>query len=236
MIPLRDNLPSRRTPVVTVGIIGVCVLVFAYQLLRPKMVERYAFVPDLLVSAAVLQHPLAVLQTLVTSLFLHGGLLHIGVNMLTLWVFGDNVEDRLGHLRFVVFYLLCGVVANLLHAVSTLVAGDAQLPTVGASGAIAGVLGAYFLAFRRARILTFIPFLWFFGLVEIQAFFLIGFWFVMQLFSGIGSLSGGGSNIAFFAHIGGFLAGILLFKLMAPRLRPPALPREARLVRFEEEW
>lgn len=235
MIPLRDNIRSRKTPVVTVGIIGVCLLGYGYQVVQPEVTVRYAFTPHLLVTREVVEEPLAVLQTLVTSLFLHGGVLHIGINMLTLWVFADNVEDRLGHLKFILFYVLCGVAANLLHALST-VAGGAELPTVGASGAIAGVLGAYFIAFRQARILTFIPFLWFFGLVEIQAFFLIGFWFVMQIFSGIGSLGAEGTNIAFFAHIGGFLAGILLWKLMAPRPRPPAEPRAARLIRFEEEW
>ncbi|MFQ6131308.1 MAG: rhomboid family intramembrane serine protease [Armatimonadota bacterium] len=236
MIPLRDSLRSRKTPVVTVGIIGVCLLVYGYQVMEPRVTQLYGFRPVELVSWEVVERPLAVLRTLVTSVFLHGGLLHIGGNMLFLWVFGDNVEDRLGHLKFIVFYIVCGVAANLVHALSTVVSGDASTPTVGASGAIAGVLGAYFVAFRGARVLTFIPFLWFFGLVEVQAFFWIGFWFVMQLFPAIGSLGGGGSNIAFFAHIGGFLAGILLWRLMAPRPRPPAVSRGARLVRFEEEW
>ncbi len=150
--------------------------------------------------------------SLFSSMFLHGGFLHLAGNMLYLWIFGDNVEDQLGHVKFFIFYILCGLAASLLHIIT---APNSKVPMVGASGAIAGVLGAYMIRFPRARILTLIFLGFFIRIVAVPALFVLGFWFILQLlyaFPSIGSTSGG---VAWFAHVGGFLAGIVLFKLFS---------------------
>lgn len=164
--------------------------------------------------------PAASLVSILVAMFLHAGWLHFGGNMLFLWIFGDNIEDRLGHLRYLVFYLLCGIAAALCHAFFN---ADSRLPSLGASGAISGVLAAYLFLYPRARILTLVPIL-LFATVEVPAFLFIVFWFVVQFFSGTASLSTstpttGGT--AYFAHIGGFLAGIVLLAVLKPPLRPP---------------
>ncbi len=198
-------------PIVTVSLIIVNIIVFFYQLsLRSgleQFIYRYGFVPaDLALHIGLFQKVLP----LFTSMFLHGSLIHLFGNMLYLWIFADNVEDRLGHFPFFVFYFVCGISASLLHAFFNL---GSKIPAVGASGAIAGILGAYFLLFPRARILTIIPIFIFWQVVEIPAFFFLGFWFLYQFFLGVISIGKLGGGIAFWAHIGGFAAGIVFLKL-----------------------
>jgi membrane associated rhomboid family serine protease len=203
MIPLRDVIPSRTTPFVTVTLIAVNALVFLYQLTLGEGVN--AFVRDFgLVPAAFSW------TTVFTSMFLHGGFMHFGGNMLYLWIFGDNVEDRMGHGRFVVFYVLCGMAAAL--AQSALVP-DSGIPMVGASGAIAGVMGAYFVLYPRSRIVTLVPLFVFLHIMEVPAIFFLGIWFLMQFLSGVGSIASATSaepagGIAFWAHVAGFVAGL----------------------------
>jgi membrane associated rhomboid family serine protease len=211
MIPLRDTQPSRTTPIVTVGIIVVNVLVFLYQVSLDRfsvnhLIAEYGVIPDRL-------HALS----LVTSMFLHGGWMHVIGNMWFLWIYGDNVEDVLGHVRYLLFYLLAGVAAGLLQVA---LSWDSRVPMIGASGAIAGVMGAYLVKFPRARVLTLIPVFVFFTTVEVPAVFILLYWFVIQFFSGVGligysHLSQGG--VAWFAHVGGFVAGMVLILLMGAR-------------------
>ena len=203
MIPLRDVIPSRSTPYITVTLIVMNAAAWAYELtmpgdVLPVFLQLYGVVP------ADFSTP-----TLVSSMFLHGGWSHFIGNMWYLWIFGDNVEDRMGHARFVVFYLLCGIVAALGHVAMD---PSSTLPTIGASGAIAGVMGAYFVLYPHSRVLTLIPLIIYFEIVELPAVLLLGFWFVMQLFNAgaiavTASTAGGG--IAFVAHVAGFVAGLL---------------------------
>ena len=201
MIPLRDVIPSHTTPVVTILVIALNALVFLYELsLGPR--AQAAFMQFFGVVPAALEP-----ATLVTSMFLHGGWLHVLGNMLYLWIFGDNVEDRLGHGRFAVFYLMCGLAAALAQTVTS---PHSIVPMVGASGAIAGVMGAYFVMFPRSRVLTLIPLFIFWEVIELPAIFFLGFWFLMQLASGVGSLSAAtqtAGGIAFWAHVAGFVVG-----------------------------
>jgi membrane associated rhomboid family serine protease len=203
MIPLRDIIPSRTTPYVTISLISLNVLVFLYELSLGRAVDAFTLYFGLVPAAFSW-------VTVFTSMFLHGGLLHVAGNMLYLWIFGDNVEDRMGHGRFLVFYLLCGVAAALGQ---TITAPDSVVPMVGASGAIAGVMGAYFVLYPKSRIVTLIPLFFFFRVIEVPAILFLGIWFVMQFVSGIGSIvttTGGGSagGVAFWAHVAGFVAGI----------------------------
>src|SRR4051794_39018980 len=201
MIPLRDVIPSRTTPYITVTIIVLNALAWLIEVtmppdLLPYFLQVYGVVPaDFRAS------------TLITSMFLHGGWMHVIGNMWYLWIFGDNVEDRVGHGRFIVFYLLCGIVAALGQVA---VDPNSTLPTIGASGAIAGVMGAYFVLYPHSRVLTLIPWI-FIQIVELPAIMLLGFWFLMQLFSA-GTLavtaSTHGGGVAFAAHIAGFVAGV----------------------------
>jgi membrane associated rhomboid family serine protease len=214
MIPLRDTQPSYSTPFVTVAIIIVNVLAFLYQVsLDPYssnwFIAHYAIVPDRL------QY-----RDMVTAMFLHGGWMHLIGNMWFLWIYGDNVEDVLGHTKYLVFYLLCGVAAAILHVMLN---PYSRVPTLGASGAIAGVMGAYMVKFPHSRIITLVPILIFFTTMEIPAIFMLAYWFLIQIFSGVGSIgysnvsSGGG--VAWFAHIGGFIAGVVLVYVMGTRER-----------------
>jgi len=208
MFPLKDTQPSYSRPVVTIALITVNLLVFLFEAsLGPRtlnaFVEYYGLVPDHFQ-----------LSRIFTSMFLHGGWLHVLGNMWFLWVFGDKIEDLLGHGKYLLFYLLCGIVAALGQVIAN---PYSTAPMVGASGAIAGVMGAYLIKFPRARILTLVMLVVFFTTVEIPAPIILGYWFVTQLFNGIGSiarthLSQGGT--AFFAHIAGFVAGIVLVKVM----------------------
>jgi membrane associated rhomboid family serine protease len=202
MIPLRDVIPSRSTPYITITLIVINAVAWLYELtipgdLLPVYLQLYGVVP------ADFSTP-----TLVSSMFLHGSWSHFVGNMWYLWIFGDNVEDRVGHGRFIAFYLLCGVVAALGH-----VAMDpaSTLPTIGASGAIAGVMGAYFVLYPQSRVLTLIPLIFYVEIVELPAVLLLGFWFVMQLFNaGVIAVTANSSSggIAFVAHVAGFVAGL----------------------------
>jgi len=203
MIPLRDVIPSRTTPVVTISLIAVNVLVFVYEFSLGDRVNEFIIAFGLIPAAFSW-------VTLLTSMFLHGGFLHVAGNMLYLWIFGDNVEDRFGHGRFVAFYLLCGTVAALAQ---TIMSPDSVVPMVGASGAIAGVMGAYFVMYPHSRIVTLLPIFIFIQLIEVPAIFFLGIWFLMQFLSGVGSIATAASRqpaggVAFWAHVAGFVAGV----------------------------
>ncbi len=225
MNPLRDNIPSRRTPAVTYALIAANVLV--YFLLQPPGGTRagllftlqWGLVPaDLLGGLPRVPHPVPPSWTILTSMFLHGGLFHILGNMWYLWLFGDNVEDAMGRARFVVFYFLSGVGAA---AAQVLMDPGSRVPMVGASGAISGVLGGYLLLYPHARILTLIPLGFFTQIVEIPAVIVLGFWIVVQVLNGFLTLSLHTGGVAWFAHIGGFVAGMALvhiFRKRQPRL------------------
>jgi len=213
MIPLRDTQPSYSTPFVTIAIIVANVMVFLHQVsLEPyelnHFIARYAIVPDRFQYIDLL-----------SSAFMHGGWMHLIGNMWFLWIYGDNVEDVLGHGKYLAFYLLCAIAAGLVHV---MLAPYSRVPTLGASGAIAGVMGAYLIKFPHSRIITLVPIFIFFTTMEIPAVIMLLYWFVLQVFSGVGSIgysnvSGGG--VAWFAHVGGFVAGMMLIYLMGTRER-----------------
>ena len=216
MIPLKDVIPSRTVPIVTVAIIVLNSLAFLFELSLPNpvlesLIRVYGVVPADFT-----------MLTAVTSMFLHGGWLHFLGNMLYLWIFGDNVEDQLGHGRFVLFYLICGVVAGLAHVFMN---PASTVPTIGASGAIAGVMGAYFVLYPHSRILALLPLFVIWEVIEVPAILFLGIWFVMQFFSGVGSIAMGASRaasggVAFWAHVAGFLAGMAtVFVLRRPSRR-----------------
>lgn len=229
MIPLRDDNPRSSVPFVTYTLVFVNVLAFLWELsLGPQLgtaLQQIAFIPARFWVPGYVGPDLL---SMLFSMFLHGGFLHIGSNMLYLWVFGDNIEDRLGHGKYLLFYLLCGYLATMAHAFFN---GGSTVPAIGASGAIAGVLGAYLVLYPHARVMTLIPIFFFIMLRHIPAVFVLGIWFVLQLFSGVGSLGvrdaqdlGG---VAYFAHIGGFVAGVALIFLFGGTRRPrtPQPPR-----------
>jgi membrane associated rhomboid family serine protease len=244
VFPLKDNIPTDRFPVLTVAFIVLNVL--AYVLLQEGRlglpegglggaltVPEYAAVPCEVTGADPcrledLPGRAPVLATLFTSMFMHGGLLHLGGNMLFLWIFGNNVEDAMGRVRFVAFYLLGG-----LAAIAAQIAVDpgSEVPTIGASGAVAAVLGGYILLYPRARVVTIIFIVFFFTLIELPAMVVLGLWFGLQLAYGAADLAnptGGGGGVAYFAHIGGFAFGLLAIKLFAQRRKdyspPPKYP------------
>ncbi len=209
MIPFRDDNPSQSFPFVTITLIVLNVLVFLYQLLLQSTGQLDAFIAQAaLTPHLVLTQPgLATWGDVFTSMFMHGGWLHLGGNMLYLWIFGDNIEDTLGHGLYLIFYLACGVAADVAHILS---APSSTVPTLGASGAIAGVLGAYLLLYPQARVQTLIFLFRFIRVVSLSALWVLGFWFVLQLFTGVLSLGGEGGGVAYFAHVGGFVAGVVL--------------------------
>ena len=231
MIPISDRNPTRGLPIVNLLLISANVVVFLYELtLRSQLLNRFIFtwgvVPSDFFSAwsHPAQTPLSVWTTLITSQFLHAGWAHILGNMIFLWVFGDNVEDVLGSFRYLVFYLACGVAAGI---VQVLVVGPSDVPSIGASGAIAGVLGAYLLLYPFTKVTILLPIFFFFWGIDLPALFVIGWWFVQQLFYGLGALSSAAaSGIAFWAHIGGFVMGMILILpfLRRVRLRRRAVP------------
>lgn len=212
MIPLKDDAPRYSFPYVTIAIIIINTMIFIYELsLGYSELNRFIYsmaaIPYEVVNfvdigqAAVVSPPF----TLVTSIFVHGGLFHLGGNMLFLWIFGDNIEDSMGHMRFILFYLLTGLIASSAHVLAS---PGSTMPMIGASGAIAGVLGAYFVLFPRANVKTLIFLFVFVSVIRVPAVFFLGIWFLFQILS-----SGSGAGIAWYAHIGGFLAGAVLIKL-----------------------
>jgi membrane associated rhomboid family serine protease len=221
-IPLRDDNPTTRLPVVTVALIVLNTAVFLLQATAPHGLEmaalRFGAVPyDIVHFRSAAPAAVPALLTLLTSMFLHAGLFHLAGNMLYLWIFGNNIEDRLGHVRFALFYLAGGVAAALTHI---LFEPGSRVPMIGASGAIAGVLGAYFLLFPRARVKVFVFLIFYIDVVAVPAGVVLGLWFVMQVLN-----VGMGGGVAWFAHIGGFLAGLALVRLALGGgvRRPPAV-------------
>ena len=223
MIPLRDRNPSGTVPVVTVLIIIANIAVFLKEMSLAGTPEFDVFIQNNALIPAVTARMFAqrsaslwtIMRPFFTSMFLHGGVLHLIGNMWYLWLFGDNVEDRLGHMRFLLFYLACGVLGGMAHVAA---GSGITMPTIGASGAVAGVLGAYFLCFPRTRVLTLVPIFVFMTFVELPAFILLFFWFALQLLSGVGSIGAAQPGVAWWAHIGGFAAGALLIFIL-PRHR-----------------
>jgi membrane associated rhomboid family serine protease len=214
VIPLRDANPTRRTPVVTIGLVVACLVVFAWELgllasggvdALDGFVQRWGVVPvDLTRDAATGDVLTLTTLTLITSQFLHGGWLHLLGNLLYLWIFGNNIEDRFGRLGFLAFYLAGGVVAALAQVWTD---PDSAVPMIGASGAIAATLGAYLVLFPRARITSLVFLGFFYQLIDVPAIIVLAFWFVLQLIDGLASLGAVDVGVAFFAHIGGFVFG-----------------------------
>ena len=228
MIPIRDDTPRYSTPFVNYFLIGLNVLVFFYEVFvlnaraRDAFFYEFGVVPGWITGAVPYYlHPQGFsFLPIVTSMFLHASWLHLIVNMWVLWIFGDNIEDHLGHFLYLVFYLLSGVAASLLHIFFN---AGSTVPSVGASGAIAGVMGAYFMLFPSARVLTLVPIIFFFSFIWLPAWIVLGYWFVVQFLSGAATSiayshqTGGG--IAFWAHVGGFVAGIVMIKILPQRIR-----------------
>jgi len=214
MIPLKDNNPSRRFPLVNYLLIVVNILVYVWMATQgsqdSSIIYKYALIPQ-----ELMQNGLSFMNIfrVFASMFMHGGLLHIGGNMLYLWIFGDNVEDAMGHTVYLIFYLAGGIAATAAQVAAD---PNSNIPMLGASGAIAAVLGAYLILFPRSRVLTLIVLGFFIRLMLVPAVIVLALWFILQLFSGVlslGAVSAGG--VAFFAHIGGFVFGLLLGKLLA---------------------
>lgn len=244
MIPIRDNIPSRTTPMVNYSIIGLCALVYLAQTMEkpnePSLVERFGMIPARVlhperevtikryqrvegqlrvVEKTAAPAAIPVWLTLPACIFLHGSLLHVVGNMWFLYIFGDNVEDRLGHLGYLAFYVGCGSAASLSHL---LAAPDSTVPTIGASGAIAGVMGAYFLFYPRAKVLSVVPVFVILHMVVLPAPLFLGIWFLFQFLQA--AMSGAaGAGVAWWAHIGGFIAGLVVAWLLSQSgaLRPP---------------
>jgi membrane associated rhomboid family serine protease len=233
-LPLYDDNPTTITPFVTWAIIGLCTIVFLWQASLPPGQENavaYALglVPAVLFGFATLPSSVALVPpeaTLVTSMFLHGSWMHLFGNMLFLWIFGNNIEEALGHGRFLVFYLLCGIAAALGQALS---APGAETPMVGASGAIAGVLGAYLILYPHANVRTLVWFFVFVRLVNVPAWIMLGLWFAMQVLGGLSTPHAAG-GVAFWAHVAGFASGIVLLAVL--RRRGVALLQPARSEAF----
>lgn len=216
-IPLYDDNPTRRPPLVNYGLIGLCIGAFLWQLGQNQHQILYGFgmIPAVLFGSAHLAphlHVLPAWATVFTSMFLHGGWFHLIGNMLFLWIFGNNVEDALGHFRYLVLYLASGVAAALVQGLAD---PGSHVPMIGASGAIAGALGAYALLYPRANVHVFVWIVIFFRIVNLPAWSLLGLWFLMQLLSGLGQ-SRGSPGVAFWAHVGGFAAGMVLLAVLRP--------------------
>ncbi len=221
MFPLWDEMPTRKIPIITITIIILNGLVYYYQLfiITDSMRFIYAFglVPlEITMGTDLLPYgPTPIYLTIFTSMFMHGSFVHLFGNMLYLWIFGNNIEDYLGKFGFILFYFLCGIFAALMQI---LISPYSKIPMIGASGAVAGILGAYFILFPRARITTLIFFGFFIRLIKMPALFVLGLWIIFQLFYGFSNLSlqGANSGVAWFAHIGGFIGGIILIKIFKP--------------------
>jgi membrane associated rhomboid family serine protease len=222
MIPLKDENPTRIFPFVTIGLIVVNTAVLIVQLLSHPDLQQLAFsygaVPRYLLTFKSTQ-PIHPAFTVLTSMFMHGGILHLVTNMLYLWIFGNNIEDKLGHIRFTLFYLLCGIAAAFTHAITD---PASHTPMIGASGAVSGILGAYLILFPHARIHTLVFLGFFVQIVRLPAVFIIGFWIFIQFINGIVSKGfAGQGGVAWFAHIGGFIFGFLLIVPLLKTKRSP---------------
>jgi membrane associated rhomboid family serine protease len=238
MFPIQDSIPTRTVPVVTRALILINVIVFFFEVALPKetleqVVYLFGIVPARFTHpdwAASVGFPFGSYWSLLTHQFLHGGWFHIISNMWALWIFGDNVEDAMGHARFAIFYLLCGVLAGVTHI---LILPDLTVPSLGASGAIAGILGAYFLLYPKSWIVVLLPIFFIPFFFELPAVVYLGIWFVTQLFSGTLSLVSPQQmeGIAFWAHVGGFIAGLILCRLFTRRHSRELQPDEQGL-----EW
>ena len=208
MIPIRDDNPIHITPIITYLLILVNILVFVFQMMLGSNNEAFVYQFALIPADVTSQVSLGAVFDIFTSMFMHAGLAHIGGNMLYLWIFGDNVEDRLGSFKYLSFYIIGGVVASLTHIITN---PNSQIPTVGASGAIAAVLGAYLVLYPSQKVLTLIPLGFWMRMTMLPASIVLGLWFVLQFFQGVVSLGmpdvGG---VAFWAHIGGFVCGVVL--------------------------
>jgi len=223
MIPIRDQIPTRRVPYVNYLLIAANVFVFILQWLagsnQDALVYQFALIPASFSNGIGFGD----IADIFSSMFMHAGLAHLGGNMLYLWIFGDNVEDSMGHGRYLLFYLVGGLVASLAHIFTN---PTSQIPTVGASGAIAAVLGAYLVLYPNSRVLTIIPLGFFLRMTMIPAAIVLGLWFVFQLFSGVISMGGPDvGGVAFWAHIGGFVAGVILAKIFARKRYPDTILR-----------
>lgn len=223
MIPIRDANPSRSFPIMTISLIIINVIIFLFEVSAGRNLEvlfnQFALIPDRYFSLAAggAFNYIERFYPFITSQFLHGGWMHIIGNMWFLWIFGDNIEDRLGHFKYILFYLMCGVAAGLTHVYTN---PSSPVPTVGASGAIAGVMGGYTILYPRARVLTLFIILFFIRFIEVPAFLFLGVWFLIQFLSGAATMAASGANagVAWWAHIGGFVVGIILI-LVLPRRR-----------------
>jgi membrane associated rhomboid family serine protease len=217
MIPIRDQIPTRRIPIVNYTLIVINVIVFIFQWLsgpyQDALIYQFALIPAQFTGSI----NLAAISDIFTSMFMHAGWLHLGGNMLYLWIFGDNVEDSMGSFKYLFFYLTGGVVASAAHILTN---PGSQIPTVGASGAIAAVLGAYLVLYPRSRVLTIIPLGFFIRMTTIPASIVLLFWFGLQLLNGVLALGASDvGGVAFWAHIGGFIVGVVLAKLLANKRR-----------------
>ncbi len=216
MIPLRDNIAHKKFPYVNTFFIFVNIVVFIYELILGSnlnvFINQYALVPEQFLAGNTLS--IERLVPLFTSMFMHAGLLHIAGNLLFLFIFGDNVEDSMGHFRYFVFYLVVGILSGFAHIYAN---PSSAVPSLGASGAISGVLGAYFLLFPAARVATLIFLLFFFWVMEIPAWVFLGLWFLLQAISGASSMNTNGGGVAFWAHIGGFVSGFILILFFRKR-------------------
>ncbi len=221
MIPLKDDNPTRTFPFITITIIALNILVYIYQLTMPAeeledFLFKYGAIPERLThpffQTPYIPKAIPAALTIFTAMFLHGGLIHLFGNMLYLWIFGKNVEDFLGRLKFIIFYLISGFFAALIHALSDI---NSAIPMIGASGAIAGILGAYIVLFPRANVSTLFIFIVFIKIIKVPAVLILGLWFLVQL------LNAGteGGSVAWYAHVGGFLAGVFLIRIFKP-IRP----------------
>ncbi len=218
MIPYKDDNPTSTTPFVTVGIIALNILVFLYEIVSPSGMEKFVYtygaIPNYILTFEKVQ-PIHPALTIFSAMFMHGGVFHIAGNMLYLWIFGNNIEDKVGHIRFIFFYIFCGIISAYANALTD---PQSHIPMIGASGAISGVLGAYLLLFPRAMVHTLVFLGFFVTVIKIPALVVIGFWAIIQLINGListGLAREGG--IAWFAHIGGFLTGLLTIKLWQPK-------------------
>jgi membrane associated rhomboid family serine protease len=224
VIPLHDDNPTEITPFLTIFFIVICVLVFFWQMSlggqgNQAAVYSLGVIPAVLLNQVQLPPELALIPaelTVFTSMFMHGGFMHLAGNMLYLWIFGNNVEDAMGHIRFVIFYLLCGIAAVIGQVIQN---PGSEIPMIGASGAISGVLGAYLLLYPHAKILVMIPLGFYAHMVRLPAGLVLVFWFVIQIVSSLAA-DPNGAGVAWFAHIGGFIAGMALIPVFKRRQVP----------------